>query len=237
MATTGWFSGGCPSEPRTASPKAKMPPSEATSQYPRRRGWRPCPRWAGSGRCAALGAEEPGVAEGEDAAVGGHQPVASAVAAWGPCPRLGRSGAAPPRAVERGAPEGEHCRRRRPPSSTPARWRPGCGLAASVGPRPAVVAPGAAGRTARRAAAATAAACAEAARTDSREAQCGDGPAPSRGPDDGCGDLRGSRAAAEDLSESTAGEWSARQRRKAGTGPPDASRARVMSRRPGASRQ
>ena len=64
-----------------------------------------------------------GVPEGEDAAVGGHQPVAAAGRGWRPCPRPVRSGGFPRSIPRRPRPRRRRCRRRRPPPST--RVRPG----------------------------------------------------------------------------------------------------------------
>ena len=69
-----------PSEPSNeASPKAKIPPSEATIQYPR-------PSWVGAMPmmgwlrwCPPHRALEAGIAVGKDPAVGGHHPVPASV--------------------------------------------------------------------------------------------------------------------------------------------------------------
>src|ERR1700721_1435276 len=74
MPTTGALMAMPPVLPQYgAPPKAKMPPSEATSQYPLP------PGHGGDRRFAPHGAEEAGVTEGEDPATGGHEPVAPTV--------------------------------------------------------------------------------------------------------------------------------------------------------------
>ena len=76
-----------------ASPKANTPPSAATMKYPRAVDRRDHPdnrriqtglgsRAGGSDADAGDRAVEPGVTEGKDAAVGGHQPVAAVVRRW-----------------------------------------------------------------------------------------------------------------------------------------------------------
>ena len=91
MATMGLLSGLPPMEPRNgASPKEKMPPSAATSQYPRPVGVAAMPT---TGELSGLPPMEPknvGVAEGEDAPVRGDEPVSVARSGWPPCRRCVR---------------------------------------------------------------------------------------------------------------------------------------------------
>ena len=91
MPTMGSLSALPPIDPwKTASPKEKIPPSAATSQYP------PPSAVAGhahDGRVERLAAHRPvedGVTEGEDPAVRRHLPVPATVGRRRPCPRWAR---------------------------------------------------------------------------------------------------------------------------------------------------
>ena len=68
-----------------------------------------------------VGPVEAGVAEGEDAAVGGHQPVAPCRPGWRPCPRWVGSGACRPSTRRSWPRRRRRSRRRRPPPSS-RRW-------------------------------------------------------------------------------------------------------------------
>ena len=84
MPTMGALSRTPPSEPwKVALPKENTPPSAATSQYPLTPVGRPDAHDRGVEHPGPQGTVEGGVAEGEHAAVGGHQPVAAAVGGGG----------------------------------------------------------------------------------------------------------------------------------------------------------
>ena len=125
MPLTGWLRVRLPVEPKNGASKAKIPPSEATSQYPPVSGSAARPTIGLVEVLTAHRTMERRVAEGEDPAVGRHQPVAPCRRASAPCRRPERSGTDRPSIRRIRRRRRRRCRRRPPPASSPGRrvWR------------------------------------------------------------------------------------------------------------------